>query len=136
MWTLLAWSHITGMPHEERGLALALSLGGQAGKVARAFPHAMLNNALGLSRLVQALEREFGGDLQDRTRKHMKVFDEYSRSKGTNLSQHTMMWELLFNEAQNHGLQMNLTACTNSLLRKANLSQEEEDKILVQVNYV
>ena len=46
---------ITGMPPEERELTTALSLGGNAAKIARSFPHALFADQYGLPRLIAAL---------------------------------------------------------------------------------
>ena len=66
LWQLQGWARLTGMPDEERGIAVALSLGGRAGRISRTFDHTQLGDAFGLSRLIQRLDAELGNELQDR----------------------------------------------------------------------
>ena len=123
------------MPHDQRGLAVALSLSGKAAKVARAFPHNLLADQFGLTRLIAALEREFASESQDLIRHHLRTFTRFTRNKGTNLAEYITAWELLYNQASIHGLQLSAVGQTHQLLEQARLTLEEEDKVLVQVGY-
>ena len=74
LWQLSGWNRITGMSAEEKGVAVALSLGGRAGRIAQAMPPALLNQRNGLHSLLIRLETELGSELQDRVRSAARQF--------------------------------------------------------------
>ena len=83
LWALSGWQRLTGICHAERGIALGMSLGGKAGRTAKSIPHDMLGQQWGLAYLISRLEREFGSELQDRVRNHVRLFLRYRRQKGS-----------------------------------------------------
>ena len=92
------------MGWSDRGLAVALSLGGKARELAQTIPHHVLALPTGLSVLLRRIESELGSELQDRTRGAAKVFLGYRRQKGQSSAEYIMQFESRYQTAVDHGL--------------------------------
>ena len=95
---------LTGMANDERGIAVAMSLGGKAGRLARGIPHGYLEYPNVLAYLIRQLEREFGTEVQDRVRHALRPFLQYRRPKGCSAMDHVNTFEHLLSDAELHGL--------------------------------
>ena len=118
------------MSHSDRGVAVAMSLGGRAGRIAQSIPHNVLSRADGLFILLSRLEGDLGAELQDRVRMAAREFQKYRRPKGMNSSEFLVEFERRFSEAQQHGLNLNVTMLTLQLLEAAQLSEAQESWVL------
>jgi hypothetical protein len=123
------------MSEEEKGLSLALSLGGRAGRIARAFPVPWLNDRYGLARLMASLEAELGPGAQEMVRQSMDAWSKFSRARGTSLADYCTAFDICFAEAASQGLQMNNVGRSHALISKANLTSSDEQTLLVQVQW-
>jgi hypothetical protein len=132
LWLLAGWARITGMAHEERGIATAMSLGGRARDIGMDIPQSVLGRRDGLTILLQRLEGELGSELQDRQRQAGKAFDRYQRPKNLSASEYITTFERLYSEAVAHGLAMSRTLLSQKLLDKAMISENQELWILQQ----
>ena len=74
LWTLAGWARLTALAHPDRGVAVAMSLGGRAGRIAQSIPHAVLSRVVGLHILLTRLEADLGAELQDRVRLAAREF--------------------------------------------------------------
>ena len=99
LWQLAGWSRLTGMPWSDRGIAVAMSLGGSARDIAHEIPQATLGQPNGLQHLLQCLEAELGAELQDKQRLASKQFEQYKRGKSTNAAEFIMKFEQLYSHA-------------------------------------
>ena len=68
LWTLSGWAKLTAMSHEDRGVAVAMSLGGRAGRIARSINQAVLSQVNGLHILLTKIAADLGAEMQDRIR--------------------------------------------------------------------
>jgi hypothetical protein len=75
------------MSFEDRGVAVAMSLGGKAARLAQMIPHNILSLPNGLHVLLTALETEFGAELQDRIRHASEDFEGFRRQRGQNAAE-------------------------------------------------
>jgi hypothetical protein len=123
---LQEWYTLTGMPLCERGVAVAMSLGGRAGKVARSIPQSQLSTPHGLGYLLWRVEHAIGNEAQDYARLEVRKFFRYKRPKGCHAIDHVMNFELLYEEAEKHGIWMNDTIKAHFLMETAGLSEQEE----------
>ena len=121
------------MPHEDRGTAVALSLGGRAGRIAQGLPHALLGRRDGLFLLLQRIERELGAELQDRVRQAGRSFMKFRRPRNMQAAEYISEFERLYAEGVQHGLYFNPTMLSMLLLEHAGLSNAEENWILQTV---
>ena len=130
LWTLSGWSRITGMTWEDRGIAVAMSLGGKAARLAQQIPQHVLSQPNGLHILLTTLEHEFGAELQDRIRSAAKDFKSFRRQRGQNATEYIADFERRYLEATTHGLHMNQTMLTLELLESACLTLDQEQWVL------
>ena len=129
----MGWNKLTGMAWNERGIAVALSLGGKAGRVAKSIPHEVLGREDGLYLLLQRIENEFGAELQDRVRTAHAEYSKFRRPRGMNASEYCTEFERLYQDANQHGLSINTVMLTINLLEHAGLSKSQEEWILQTV---
>ena len=130
LWQLQGWARLTAMSHSDRGVAVAMSLGGRAGRIAQSIPHSILSRNDGLWILLNRLEGDLGAELQDRIRNAAREFQKYRRPKGMNASEFIIEWERRYGEAQQHGLALNTVMLTLQLLEAAQLTEQQEAWIL------
>ena len=133
LWQLAGWSRLTGMPWEDRGTAVALSLGGRAGRIAQGLPHDWLGRRDGLFLLLQKIEQELGSELQDRVRNAGRQFLKFRRPRNMQAAEYISEYERLYTEGVQHGLYFNPTMLSMMLVEHANLSTTQEDWILQTV---
>lgn len=138
LWQLGCWAKITGMAYEDRGTALAMSLGGRAQKIAMAIPAALLGQRNGLQILVAQLEAGLGSEAQDQCKAAFETFEAYRRPGRLSATEYILTFESLYSEAVAHGLSMNRVMLSQRLLKAANLTAQQEEWILGQVgaNYL
>ena len=130
LWSLSGWARLTAMSHEDRGIAVAMSLGGRAGRLARTLPQHVLAQPQGLFWLLQRLESDLGAELQDRVRTANRDFRKYVRPKSMSASEFIIEWERRYQEARAHGLTMSITMLAMALVEAAQLSPSEESWVL------
>ena len=130
LWQLAAWSRLTSMGWSDRGLAVALSLGGKARELAQTIPHHVLALPTGLSVLLRRIESELGSELQDRTRGAAKVFLQYRRQKGQSSAEYIMQFESRYQTAVDHGLSLSVTMLSMMMLEGCGLSSSQEEWVL------
>ena len=118
------------MDWQDRGLAVAMSLGGKAGKLAKSMPHDQLTQPGGLHLLLSRLEQEYGAELQDRVRHARSEFKSFSRQRGQNAVDYILEFERRYSEAIQYGLVMSQTLLTIELLERAMLTSEQEAWVL------
>ena len=133
LWQLAGWSRLTGMPWSDRGIAVAMSLGGSARDIAHEIPQATLGQPNGLQHLLQCLEAELGAELQDKQRLASKQFEQYKRGKSTNAAEFIMKFEQLYSHASQYGISMSRPLLSQKLLEAANLSEPQELYVVQQV---
>jgi hypothetical protein len=121
------------MSWDERGVAVAMSLGGRAGRIARSVPQAVLSQPNGLYILLNRLETYLGAELQDRVRNHARAFMRYRRPRGCSASDHILEFERLYAEAVSHGLYFNTVTLSMYLLDTCQLSRHQEEWVLQTV---
>ena len=129
------------MSWEDRGIAVAMSLGGRAARIAQSIPQQTLGMRNGLATLLAALENALGSEIQDRVRAAGRSFEKYVRPRGLNAAEYIITFESLYHEATTHGMSMNATLLSQKLTDKAQLSEAQETWVLGQVgadfsNYV
>ena len=118
------------MTWQDRGIAVAMSLGGAAGKIARTLTHQELSQQNGLYSLLRRLEAYLGAELQDRMRAHAKAFKTYRRSRGTSAQMYIAEFERLYQDACAHGLWLNNVSLSIALLDQASISSDQEMWVL------
>jgi hypothetical protein len=133
LWNLAGWSRLTSMSWEDRGVAVSLSLGGRAQRIAHTIPQAVLAQQNGLHILLQRLEADLGAELQDRVKHAMRAFMRYRRAKGVSASEHVVEFERLYSEAVSHGMWLNRVTLTMLLIESASLSESQESWVLQTV---
>ena len=133
LWTLSGWSKLTAMAHQDRGVAVGMSLGGRAGRIARGIDQAVLSQVNGLHILLTEIESQLGAELQDRVRTCSKDFKKYVRPKGMGASEFICEFERRYCEARNHGLTMSVTLLTLALLEQCQLTEQQESWVLQTV---
>ena len=133
LWNLSGWSRLTSMSWEDRGVAVSLSLGGRAQRIAHTIPQAVLAQPNGLHILLQRLEADLGAELQDRVKHAMRAFMRYRRAKGVSASEHVVEFERLYSEAVSHGMWLNRVTLAMLLLESASLSESQESWVLQTV---
>ena len=79
------------------------------------------------------MEREFGSELQDRVRNHVRLFLRYRRQKGSSAVDHVNTFEHLLFEAELHGMRLNNILKTTMLSESAGLTDDQEGWCLQQV---
>ena len=121
------------MSWDERGVAVAMSLGGRAVRIARSVPQAVLSQPNGLYILLNRLETYLGAELQDRVRNHARAFMRYRRPRGCSASDHILEFERLYAEAVSHGLYFNTVTLSMYLLDTCQLSRHQEEWVLQTV---
>jgi hypothetical protein len=121
------------MPHEDRGIAVGLSLGGKAARAAQGLSHAVLGRRDGLYWLLQRIEQELGSELQDRVRSAGRTFMRFRRQRGQNATEYVAEFERLYAEGIAHGLWFNNTMLSMLLVEHAGLSESQEAWILQTV---
>ena len=126
VWQLSAWSHLTGMAHEGRGISVALSLGGRAARIAQAIPHHILAQRFGLYVLMQRLSHDLGQESQDRIRGAAKDFMDFRRPRSMSASESIAEFERRYEVATEHGLQVSRTLLATYLLEWANLNESQQ----------
>ena len=52
LWELEGWMRLTGLPHHQRGVAVGMSVGGEAKRIAHTLDQATLNRGDGLAVLL------------------------------------------------------------------------------------
>ena len=129
------------MSREDLGIAVAMSLGGRAARIAQSIPQQTLGMRNGLATLLAALENALGSEIQDRVRAAGRSFEKYVRPRGLNAAEYIITFESLYHEATTHGMSMNATLLSQKLIDKAQLSEAQETWVLGQVgadfsNYV
>ena len=121
------------MPFEDRGTAVALSLGGRAGRIAQSLPHDLLGRRDGLYLLLQKIEAELGTELQDRVRSAGRLFMRFRRPRNMPASEYISEFERLYTEGVQHGLFFNNTMLSMLLIEHCGLTQSQEEWILQTV---
>ena len=130
LWQLSGWAKLTAMSHEDRGVAVALSLGGRAARIAQTLSHATLSQPNGLHLLLTKIELDLGAEMQDRVRTCAREFKRFVRPRGMSASEFVVEFERRYTEAHAHGLHMSTTLLTLALLEQAQLSESQESWIL------
>ena len=118
------------MAHCDRGVAVAMSLGGRAGRIAQSIPHSVLSRNDGLWILLNRLESDLGSELQDRVRTAHREFQRFRRPRGMPAAEFVAEFEKRYGEAQQHGLQLNTVMLTLQLLESAMLTESQESWVL------
>ena len=118
------------MAYEDRGISVALSLGGRAARIAQAIPHNILAQRYGLYVLMQRLSHDLGQESQDRIRGAAKDFRELRRPKGRAASEYSAEFERKYEVATEHGLQVSPTLLASHLLDHAVLSETQQHWVL------
>ena len=131
-WQLAGWSVLTSMSFEERGVAVAMSLGGKARDIVQNIPIRVLQRRDGLNYLLRTLEAEMGAELQDRQRAAGKAFKAFIRQRAMPASDFVTTFERLYGEAVQHGMAMSRTLLSQELISKAQLSDQQELWVLQQ----
>ena len=134
LWQLAGWAELTAMPWHQRGTAVALSLGGSAQRIAMSLPRAALATRNGLALLLQRLEAELGSETQDLIRAAARRFRRYKRLRNQPIADFISAYEQRYSEAVGHGLIMNRTLLSESLLEAAQLTSQQEHDVLREVN--
>ena len=122
------------MQWEDRGIAVAMSLGGRARDIAQDIPQVVLGQRNGMAILLARIEAELGSELQDRQRHAGRAFDKYLRPRNLSAAEYITQFERLYGEAVAHGLAMSRTLLSQKLLDKAQISDNQEMWILQQCN--
>ena len=133
LWQLAGWSRLTGMPFEDRGTAVALSLGGRAGRIAQSLPHELLGRRDGLYLLLQKIETELGSELQDRVRSAGRLFMRFRRPRNMPAAEYISEFERLYSEGVQHGLFFNTTMLSMLMIEHCGLTSSQEEWILQTV---
>ena len=133
-WQLSGWSVLTSMSFEERGVAVAMSLGGKAREIVQAIPIRILQRRDGLTYLLRVLEAEMGAELQDRQRAAGKSFKAFVRPRAMSAAEFVTTFERIYGEAVSHGLAMSRTMLSQELISKAQLTDQQELWVLQQCN--
>ncbi len=116
---------------------MAMSLGGRAGRIAQTIGHNQLWTWWGLPFLILTLETEIGNEFQDRVRGSLTAWSRYQRPNNATAIDHVCNYDILLQEAMTHGLQLNAVGMTHFLLETANLSDTDQNNLLMpfQHNY-
>ena len=114
----------------DRGIAVAMSLGGRAGRIARSFPQAALSQPDGLFQLLTRIEQDLGSEYQDRVRAVQRDFSGYSRPRNMPASEYIVEFERRYCEARQHGLSMSVTMLSMKLLEQAGITSSQEEWIM------
>ena len=134
LWLLAGWSVLTSMAWEQRGTAVAMSLGGRAQRIAMGMPRAALLARNGLALLLQRLEAELGSEIQDKIKEAARRFKRYRRARNQPIADFISEFEQRYSEAVAHGLIMNRTLLSETLLEYAQLTPQQEHDVLREVN--
>ena len=130
VWVLEGWSKLTGMAATEKGVALALSLGGKAATIAQSIPQNVLSQTWGLPFLLWNLEQAFAQEEQELQRIHFDKLMRLGRAKGSSGRDHVTQFELAYNEAVKAGAFFSVVMKSHLLLRTARLSEADEKWVL------
>jgi hypothetical protein len=129
-WSLDGWNRLTAMDDAEKGVAVSLSLGGRAGKIARSIPQASLNQPWGLALLCHQLEIGLGQELQELQRHYFESFMKLRRARGCSAADHIVNFEQALEEAIAHGAQINNVLRSHLLIKSAALAADEERYVM------
>ena len=121
------------MDMQERGVAVALSLGGKAQRIAESMDPNILNRPDGLYQLLRQLHYYLGAEAQDKQRHSYRAFERYRRNKGTSAAEHILEFERLYSEIVAHGMFLPRITLSMKLLESAGLSDQQESWILQTV---
>ena len=118
------------MSWTERGIAVAMSLGGKAATIAQEIPVAILSLPQGLSILLRRLDADLGSELQDRVKESAKTFMRYRRPRGVSAAEHIVTFERLYADANAHGLYYSPVTLTMLLLESCQLTDSQEQWVM------
>ena len=135
LWTLAGWSRLTSMSWNERGIAVAMSLGGKAATIAQEIPVAILSMPQGLSNLLRRLDADLGSELQDRVKESARAFMRYRRPRGVSAAEHIVTFERLYADANSHCLYYSPVTLTMLLLESCQLTDSQEQWVMQCVDF-
>ena len=133
LWALSLWNMITAMEDRDKGVAVSLSLGGRAARIAESMNPAVLNRRDGLYQLLRQLHYYLGAEAQDKQRHAYKQFERYRRQRGASASEHILEFERLYHEIVSYGMFLPRITLSMKLIESASLSESQEAWVLQAV---
>lgn len=137
---ILAWSSVTDLAKDKRGVVVALSLpeNDESGIRERVFDEvdiAELQTNDGLSKLIAFMDKVLGkDDLADSLEKY-EDFEEYQRSKDQTVAEFITKFDQKYKKIDKLDMKLPSPVLAFKLLKKANISKAEKMLVLSGMNY-
>ena len=119
---LSIWEMFTDLEKKKRGPAVYLSLQGRARDCVRDLPVADIGKENGVKLLTDKLDRAFQGDENARTFQSFKLFYDYRRPAGTNITEFLINYENLYTKLSKFNIALPEGVQSFFLLNAANVS--------------